>query len=55
MTNKIRVLVVGIGNMGRSHALAYHKITGFELVGLVDRLPEKREILSNELGDPSIR
>lgn len=50
MTNKIRVLVVGIGNMGRSHALAYHKITGFELVGLVDRLPEKREILSNELG-----
>lgn len=50
MTNKIRVIVVGIGNMGRSHALAYYKISGFELVGLVDRLPEKRENLSNELG-----
>jgi predicted dehydrogenase len=50
MKNNIRVIVVGIGNMGRSHALAYHKISGFELVGLVDRLPDKREDLSDELG-----
>jgi len=50
MNNKIRVIVVGIGNMGRSHALAYYKIPGFELVGLVDRLPEKREALSADLG-----
>jgi len=50
MNNKIRVIVVGIGNMGRSHALAYYKIPGFEVVGFVDRLPEKREALSTELG-----
>ncbi len=50
MKDKIRVVVVGIGNMGRSHALAYHKISGFKIVGLVDRLPEKREDLSTELG-----
>jgi predicted dehydrogenase len=39
-----RVLVVGLGNMGRSHALAHHGL-GSEIVGLVNRsdleLPEK--------------
>jgi predicted dehydrogenase len=34
---KIRVLVAGLGNMGRSHALAYHRDPAFELVGLVNR------------------
>lgn len=33
----IRVLVVGLGNMGRSHALAYHANPAFEIVGLVNR------------------
>nr|WP_281410779.1 Gfo/Idh/MocA family oxidoreductase [Rhizobium leguminosarum] len=33
----IRVLVAGLGNMGRSHALAYHNNPGFEVVGLVNR------------------
>lgn len=33
----IRVLVAGLGNMGRSHALAYHKDPSFEIVGLVNR------------------
>ena len=38
MTPKtIRVLVAGLGNMGRSHALAYHRNPAFELVGLVNR------------------
>jgi predicted dehydrogenase len=41
----IRVLVAGLGNMGRSHALAYHNNPGFEIVGFVNRsevaLPEK--------------
>ncbi len=35
--NKLKVLVVGCGNMGYSHALAYHKIDGFEIIGLVSR------------------
>ncbi|MCF6272178.1 MAG: Gfo/Idh/MocA family oxidoreductase [Rhodobacteraceae bacterium] len=33
----IRVLVAGLGNMGRSHALAYHANKAFEIVGLVNR------------------
>lgn len=41
-TNKpIRVLVAGLGNMGRSHALAYHNDPGFEIVGLVNRSTPK--------------
>ncbi len=36
MANK-RVLVVGLGNMGMSHALAYTRIPGVEVVGLCTR------------------
>src|ERR1700675_55250 len=32
-----RVLVVGIGNMGMSHALAYTRIPSFEVVGVCER------------------
>jgi predicted dehydrogenase len=34
---KLKVLVVGLGQMGRSHALAYHTHSGFDIVGLVNR------------------
>ena len=47
---KLRTLVVGCGNMGTSHARAYHQMDGFEIVGLVSRKPESREKLSKELG-----
>lgn len=44
-TNPIRVVVAGLGNMGRSHALAYHDNPGFEIAALVNRskveLPER--------------
>jgi len=50
MSNKLRVLVVGCGHMGISHARAYHKIDEFEIVGLVSRKPESRNRLSDELG-----
>ena len=33
----MRVLVAGLGNMGRSHALAYHAHPEAEIVGLVNR------------------
>lgn len=33
----VRVLVAGLGNMGLSHALAYHHNPGFEIIGLVNR------------------
>ncbi len=49
----IRILVVGCGNMGTSHARAYEQIIGFEIVGLVSRNPESREKLSAELGGKS--
>lgn len=39
MTKPLRTLVVGLGQMGRSHALAYHRNPGFEIVGLVNRSP----------------
>ena len=46
----IRVLVVGLGQMGQSHALAYAKLPAFDLVGLVNRsdvaLPEALEHLT---------
>ena len=38
----LRVLVVGVGNMGASHARAYDKIDGFELAGLCARTIAKR-------------
>ena len=47
---KIKILVVGCGNMGTSHARAYHKLPGFEIAGLVSRKPQSRERLSDELG-----
>ena len=35
--SKLRVFVVGLGNMGLSHAQAYHGNPGFEIVGLANR------------------
>ncbi|PUV25969.1 Gfo/Idh/MocA family protein [Sphingobacterium athyrii] len=45
----IRILVVGCGNMGASHAKAYHDLEGFEIVGLVARGDSKNR-LNAELG-----
>jgi predicted dehydrogenase len=50
MDKTIRVIVVGCGNMGASHARAYHALEGFKLVGLVDQNPTVRENLSDALG-----
>jgi predicted dehydrogenase len=50
MDRPFRVLVVGCGNMGASHARAYHRMPEFELVGLVSRGPTSRRALSAELG-----
>ncbi|TIY07883.1 MAG: gfo/Idh/MocA family oxidoreductase, partial [Mesorhizobium sp.] len=37
MGQPLRVVVAGLGNMGRSHALAYHTNPGFKIVALVNR------------------
>ena len=39
MQAPVRVMVAGLGNMGLSHALAYHRNPGFEIVGLINRSP----------------
>lgn len=49
MSEKINILVVGCGNMGTSHARAYHKLDNFNIVGLVSRGNSKKR-LSDELG-----
>lgn len=44
----IRVLIAGLGNMGRSHALAYHHNANFEIVGLMNRsAPDLPDALNN--------
>jgi predicted dehydrogenase len=53
MENKektIRILIVGCGNMGASHALAYHTMDNdFEICGLVSK-GESKNILNERLG-----
>lgn len=49
MPNPLRVLVVGCGNMGASHATAYHTLDGFEIVGLVST-GNSKHILNDRLG-----
>src|SRR5271157_575004 len=46
--NRQRVLVVGVGTMGMSHARAYESIDGFELVGLCTRNAAARHDLDRE-------
>ena len=37
MSGKIRILVVGCGQMGGSHARAYHKMDDFEIAGVISQ------------------
>lgn len=48
-SNPLRVLVVGCGNMGASHAWAYHLLDGFEICGLVST-GKSKAILNEKLG-----
>ncbi|MCF6311621.1 MAG: Gfo/Idh/MocA family oxidoreductase [Verrucomicrobiales bacterium] len=45
-----KVLVLGAGNMGASHAKAYHNLDGFEVAGIVTRSAASREKLAESLG-----
>jgi predicted dehydrogenase len=46
----IRILVVGCGNMGASHAMAYHINPGFEICGLVST-GDSKDRLNKKLAD----
>lgn len=48
--SKLKVLVVGCGNMGSSHARAYHGLPGFEIAGIVDRSADYRARLTKIIG-----
>jgi predicted dehydrogenase len=50
MPNPLRILIAGCGHMGTSHARAYHKMDGFEIVGLVSRGEASRKKLNDEFG-----
>ena len=45
----IKVLVVGCGNMGASHASAYQLLDGFEICGIVST-GKSKEVLNEKLG-----
>ena len=45
----VRVLVVGCGNMGASHAQAYQSLDGFEICGIVST-GKSKEVLNEKLG-----
>ena len=47
--NPLRVLVVGCGNMGASHAMAYHTIDGFQICGIVST-GKSKNVLNEKLG-----
>jgi predicted dehydrogenase len=44
MSGKLRVLCVGLGNMGMSHAKAYARIDGYEVVALCERRIAERKL-----------
>lgn len=48
-TKLLRILVVGCGNMGTSHAWAYHTLEGFEICGIVST-GKSKEVLNEKLG-----
>jgi predicted dehydrogenase len=52
MADKVRVLVVGLGNMGASHASSYHRNPGFEIVGLMSRSITSKPIPEELRGYP---
>lgn len=49
LTSSIRVLVVGCGNMGASHATAYKNMEGFDICGIVST-GKSKEVLNEKLG-----
>ncbi len=50
LNNPLKVLVVGCGNMGASHAMAYHGMTGdVKIVGIVST-GKSKEVLNEKLG-----
>ena len=54
MSNKVRVGVVGVGYLGRFHALIYSRMPGVELVGVVDTDVVRAQEVAGEAGCPAL-
>ncbi len=52
MADTVKILVVGLGNMGKSHASAYHRNPGFQIVGLMSRSIKSKDIPEELKGYP---
>jgi len=50
MADKLRFAVIGVGYLGRFHALIYSRLPGVELVGVVDTDPERARAVAEEAG-----
>ena len=51
--NKLRVVVVGVGHLGRFHAQKIAQIDEAQLTAVVDSDVERRQIVGAELGVPA--
>lgn len=47
---KIRVSVIGVGNMGQNHARIYSELDGVELVGVVDKSASRGKRIARKYG-----
>ena len=52
MVDRVRVLVVGLGKMGRPHASAYHRNPEFEIVGIMSRAVKSKPVPDELKGYP---
>ena len=50
MTDKLRFAVIGVGYLGRFHALIYSRLPDVALVGVVDTDPERARAVAQEAG-----
>jgi predicted dehydrogenase len=55
MSNLIRVAVIGVGYLGRFHALIYSRLPGVELVGVVDTDEDRARAVAAEASCPVFR
>lgn len=51
MNSPLKILVIGCGNMGASHAAAYDKMPEFEICGLVSRGSSKEKLNQKLIGN----
>lgn len=54
MTDKLRVAVIGVGYLGRFHALIYSRMPEVELIGVVDTDGERAAAVAGEAGCPVV-